>query len=62
MTTVFYDSIADEAAFKRNIRMECIIAGYEVVDFDLSGHDGRPYVTFAKKPERKPAQPKERFF
>ena len=63
MTTVYYDTIPDDQEeFKRSIRMECHLAGYEVVDFDLSGQDGRPYVTFSKKPERKKAQPKGRFF
>lgn len=62
--TVYYDheDIGDEEAFRRNVRMECHLAGYEVVDFDLVGQHGRPYVTYSKKQERKLSQPKARFF
>lgn len=60
--TVYYDDIEDEVAFRQSIRMECHLAGYEVIDFDLDGQDGRPYVTFRKKADRKTYQPKQRFF
>lgn len=60
--TVYYDQPEDEELFRQHIRMECHLAGYEVVDYDMVGHDGRPYVTFRKKPTRQPRKPKQRFF
>lgn len=62
--TVTYDPSVDidSEEFRRRIRMECHMAGYEVVDFGFNGHDSKPYVTFRKKKERKTMQAKERFF
>lgn len=52
----------DSDEFRQSVRMECHIAGYEVIDFGYSGHDGQPYVTFRKKPERGKSKAKARFF
>lgn len=52
----------DAEDFRQAIRAECHYAGYEVIDFGYSGHDGKPYVTFRKRPERNTSKPKARFF
>lgn len=62
--TVKYDESVDIESedFRRRIRMECHLAGYEVVDFGYSGHGGQSYVTFRKKKQRKTKRAKQRFF
>ena len=62
--TITFDEedIGDEEMFRRRIRMQCHISGYEVVDYDLVGQDAKPYVIVKKKVVRKTRQPKERFF
>lgn len=52
----------DDDAFRRSVRMECHLNGYEVIDFGYNGQEGQPYVTFRKKIKRKTSDPKERFF
>lgn len=52
----------DDEDFRRNVRMECHMAGWEVVDFGVGGQNDQQYVTFRKKPKRKTMQAKARFF